>query len=443
MKFLLQSISGKNRCLIRALGRRYFAASTEEYAKRNYADNISEYNTVVNSVVAQRRHYLLRDVYEDIMLDGLQPTADIFHSLVVGAMKGARLQDALFFREEMKAVGIAPDVNLYNFLISTCGKCKNSNEAIRVFEEMKRFAVKPNSQTYVCLLNACAAAGRLDRVYSIVRDMTAAGAGLNKFCYTGLITAYLNKVPRPDDLSTKILELVEQSKGWSPIDSSKRSAENMMYGVSEEELYNIPTAEYTHRSRFLQRNLPVFHVAFTALADLRDVKAMEALLEMLKTDGHKTDTYIVIQIMRCYLHSGDLDNGLKWFEDYMNSSGTSCFELYLTLVEGAMTGYTPKGMQIAQDTLVKMNSHNYYLDPKNGSDLLLKAAGEKTGGYTTANYIWDLMQARNVTPVLPAVEAYYKGLKDREIPQDDPRLMLVSSLYDNLRRKATTGSTRQ
>ena len=33
------------------------------------------------------------------------------------------------------------------------------------------------------------------------------------------------------------------------------------------------------------------------------------------------------------------------------------------------------------------------------------------GGYITANYIWDLLQARKITPFLPAVEAYYKGLK--------------------------------
>ena len=35
----------------------------------------------------------------------------------------------------------------------------------------------------------------------------------------------------------------------------------------------------------------------------------------------------------------------------------------------------------------------------------------QTGGYTTANYIWDMLQTRNIIPALPAVEAYYKGLK--------------------------------
>lgn len=40
--------------------------------------------------------------------------------------------------------------------------------------------------------------------YAIVRDMTAAGAGLNKFCYAGLITAHMNKIPRTEDVAAKV-----------------------------------------------------------------------------------------------------------------------------------------------------------------------------------------------------------------------------------------------
>ncbi|CAI0457056.1 unnamed protein product [Linum tenue] len=435
MKFPLRSILGARPAVIRALGRRYFAAaaSTEEYAKRNYANNVSEYNTVVASLTSQRRGYLLRDVYDDMVLDGVQPGRDVFHSLIVGTMKSARLQDAFYFRDEMKAMGLVPDVAVYNFLISMCGKCKNSDQAIQILEEMKRSEVKPNGQTFVCLLNACAATGRLDRVYAIVRDMTAAGAGLNKFCYAGLITAHLNKTPRGDDTASKIIELVEQSKGWSSVDGATYAAENVARGVSEEELYNLPTAEYIHRrGGFLNKKLTVYHVALHACAELKDVQATEVLLEMLQKDKESPDVFILMQTMRCHLQCGDLDRGLAIFEEYMNSGKPNMMELYLTLIEGAMVGYTPKGMQLAQDTLVKLTEKNYFLNPKIGSDLLLVAAGEETGGYTTANYIWDLMQARNMIPTFPAVEAYYKGLKKRDIPEDDARLLLVSRTYDNL-----------
>ncbi|XP_044465085.1 pentatricopeptide repeat-containing protein At4g35850, mitochondrial [Mangifera indica] len=433
---LLQSIYGHHRSLGRALSRRFLSASTEEYARRNYANNVSEYNSVVSSLTAQRRHYLLRDAYDDMILDGVQPTRDVFHSLILGTMKGSRLQDAVFFKDQMKAGGLLPDVSLYNFLISTCGKCKNSEQAIRIFEEMKNDQVKPNGQTYVCLLNACAAAGRIDRVYAIVRDMTAAGAGLNKFCYAGLIAAHMNKKPQTDaTTAAKIIEFVEASKGWSSVEASSTNAENVMMGVSEEELYNLPTADYVHRRGFVNRQLTVYHFAFHACAELRNVEAMETLLEMLKKEGKVPDAFIVMQTMRCYLHSGDIDRGHKTFEDYINSGKPPVAELYVTLVEGAMVGYTPRGMQLAQDTLVNMNSKNYFLNPKMGSDLLLAASGEKTGGYTTANYIWDLMQARKIPLLYPAVEAYYNGLKEREVPENDPRLLLVARTYDDLRSR--------
>ena len=56
------------------------------------------------------RYALLRDAYDDMMLDGVQPTRDTFHSLIAGTMKGARMEDAFFFRDEMKTMGLLPDV---------------------------------------------------------------------------------------------------------------------------------------------------------------------------------------------------------------------------------------------------------------------------------------------------------------------------------------------
>ncbi|XP_019183501.1 PREDICTED: pentatricopeptide repeat-containing protein At4g35850, mitochondrial [Ipomoea nil] len=432
---LLQTLASNNRLLLRGVGRRFFAASPEEYAKRNYANNDSEYNTVITSITSQRRHYLLRDVYDDMMLDGVKPERDTFHSLIVGTMKGARLQDALFFKDEMKAMGLVPDVALYNFLISTCGKCKNSDQAIRVLEEMKRSEVKPSGQTYVCLLNACAAEGRLDQVYAIVRDMTAAAVGLNKYCYAGLIAAHKNQEPLADDVASKIIELVEQSKSWSEVEAPRDIPQRFMTITSEEELYHTPTAEFVNRRAFLNKQLTVYHVAFHACADLKNVEAIDTLHQMLEKDGKTPDVFILMQLMRCYLHTGDLDRGLKVFEDYMNSERPPIIELYVTLIEGAMVGYTTRGMQIAQDTLLAMNQRNFTLSPKMGTDLLLAAAGEKSGGYTVANLLWDLMVGRNVNISLHAVEAYYQGLKDREVPADDPRRMLVEKTYNDLKRR--------
>ena len=51
-----------------------------------------------------------------MLLDGVQPVRDTFHSLIMGTMRGSRLQDAFFFRDEMKSMGLLPDVN-FSYII--------------------------------------------------------------------------------------------------------------------------------------------------------------------------------------------------------------------------------------------------------------------------------------------------------------------------------------
>lgn len=71
----------------------------------------------------------------------------------------------------------------------------------------------------------------------------------------------------------KVVEFVERSKEWLSVEASSITAENVMMGVSEEELYNIPTAEYVNRrGGFLNRQLTVYHVALHACANLRNVE---------------------------------------------------------------------------------------------------------------------------------------------------------------------------
>lgn len=125
--------------------------------------------------------------------------------------------------------------------------------------------------------------------------MTAAGLGLNKFCYAGLITAIKNKLPTTEETTTKvrltlqhlnsfyfgssvhrsnyslekIIEYVKQSKGWTSPEASSDGGENMMRNVAEEELYNIPTADFVHRRAFVNRSLTIYHAAIHACAELR------------------------------------------------------------------------------------------------------------------------------------------------------------------------------
>lgn len=79
---------------------------------------------------------------------------------------------------------------------------------------MKRFQIACFSETPFCFPVVCVSHGSYVSLlcqcyrYAIVRDMTAAGLGLNKFCYAGLIAAHRNKTPDAtvtDDTATKVI----------------------------------------------------------------------------------------------------------------------------------------------------------------------------------------------------------------------------------------------
>ncbi|KAI0508003.1 hypothetical protein KFK09_014134 [Dendrobium nobile] len=54
------------------------------------------------------------------------------------------------------------------------------------------------------------------------------------------------------------------------------------------------------------------------------------------------------------------------------------------------------------------------------------------GNYVIVNYIWDMLQSRKVNASFPAMEPYYKGLMARPIAPDDPRILKVSRIYEDL-----------
>ena len=65
---------------------------------------------------------------------------------------------------------------------------------------------------------------------------------------------------------------------WSSVETSTANAENMMIGVSDEELYNLPTAEFVHRrGGFLNKQFTAYHTAFHACAELQKVEVFAVM----------------------------------------------------------------------------------------------------------------------------------------------------------------------
>ena len=56
------------------------------------------------------RAYLLRDVFDEMSLNGVRPTRPVWLTALHIAMRARKLGDALHFWEEMRRHGVEPDV---------------------------------------------------------------------------------------------------------------------------------------------------------------------------------------------------------------------------------------------------------------------------------------------------------------------------------------------
>ncbi|MCO5564196.1 hypothetical protein L7F22_017854 [Adiantum nelumboides] len=396
-----------------------------DYEKRNYAKDVSQYTDVLYTLNDANRPFLLRDVYDDMILDGIQPKSDTFVPLLVGCLKGSRLQDAFYFYDEMKLMGYVPDDLAFNCLVATCGRCRQQRRAFQVVEEMKDFNMRPKMKTLTALLGACGSAGMPKEAAGVVQRITESGLTLNQFCYAALIAAEKNQLVKRGDPFEKIMEILNQARSWLDMSRGVRDRPDIVDEI-DEYIYCLPTVDFVRgRGNLVDRKLTVYHAALSACADLKSTAALRSVVEMLKQDGYQPDMFCVTQILRCHIACKEFGVAMKALNGYLNSGRPARSELFAVLIMESMNGFSRDGMETAKLLLQEMLKRRLPMINKFHADLLALAAQEPGGDYSVANLLFDLMQKRQVSLPRRVVDSYLRGLLRREVPEDDPRLAQV------------------
>lgn len=421
-------------CIKEHVGRVQFYSSVipAEYEKRNYARDVNQYTDVLYNLNNFNRSFLLRDVYDDMLLDGIQPHSDTFLPLLVGCMKSGRLQDAFFFYEEMKCMGYIPDDLTFNCLIATCGRCRQQRRAFQVVEEMMHFGVRPKLKTLTALLGACGAAGLPKEAAGVVQRITESGLALNKYCYAALIAAEKNQLGKKSDVFEKIIEILRQARSWSGLDvfGSGREGSDVIDEI-DEYIYCLPTINFVRgRANFVDRRLTVYHAALSACADLKNTAALRSVVEMLRQDGFQPDLFCVAEILRCHVACKEYGIALRALNGYLNSGRPARTELFVVFILEAMKGFSQEGMETAKKVMQDLLNRGLLMNNKMHSDLLELASQEPGGDFSMANLLFDLMQKRRLSLPRRIIEIYYRGLRRRQIPEGDPRLKQVTDIVN-------------
>ncbi|KAI5078643.1 hypothetical protein GOP47_0006314 [Adiantum capillus-veneris] len=405
----------------------YSTIAPADYERRNYAKDVNQYTDVLYNLNNANRPFLLRDVYDDMILDGIQPHSDTFVPLLVGCMKGSRLQDAFYFYDEMKCMGYVPDDLAFNCLVATCGRCRQQRRAFQVVEEMKDFNLRPKMKTLTALLGACGAAGMPKEAAGVVQRITESGLTLNKYCYAALIAAEKNQLLKRGDPFEKIIEILNQARSWSSNElfgGDRERTENV--DEIDEYIYCLPTIDFVRgRGNLVDRKLTVYHAALCACADLKSTAALRIVVEMLKQDGYQPDIFCVAQILRCHIACKEFGVAMKALTGYLNSGRPTRSELFAILILEAMRGFSVDGMDMAKKLLQEMLKKGLPLVNKFHGDLLELASQEPGGDYSVANLLFDLMQKRKVSLPRRIVDSYLRGLQRRDVPEGDPRMTQV------------------
>ncbi|KAG0627172.1 hypothetical protein M758_2G179600 [Ceratodon purpureus] len=401
------------------------------YALRNYANNIYEYNKVLDELNFSRRSFLMRDVYEDMQLDGVRPVRNTFHTLITGCMKGQRLMDAIYFFDEMKAMGLQPDIVLYNCIISTCGQANQIERAFQVAAEMEANGIKPTHRTFLALLNACGTAGRVEEAYGVVQRMAAFGLTLNSSCYAALIQTHKNHRPINHLTFQKIFELLEQSKGCDTMAGEGEGREEF-----EEELANLVTGGGLQPTRsYVNRRLNVYYSALRAFGELGNIEAVEKVMEMLKQDNHQVDATCMTELVKAYVGRGQLEKAVQAVDEYIETGKNPSLALYITLIESCLQRRNPFNMAAAKKLLDQMDGRGFFLNTSIGSNFLYLASLDTVGDFSTANTIWDMMKKRNLRPSVKSLTSYSNGLQARQVPEDDPRLAATKEIISRFQKR--------
>jgi pentatricopeptide repeat protein len=103
----------------------------------------------------------MRDVFDDLVLDGITPDRSTFHTILGANMRARCLEDVLYYYDRMMMQGLIPDSTLFHIILRACARARQIDKAFEVAEEMEAVGTPHTAKTYQHLLNVCAKAGHI------------------------------------------------------------------------------------------------------------------------------------------------------------------------------------------------------------------------------------------------------------------------------------------
>ncbi|XVE81219.1 hypothetical protein DITRI_Ditri15bG0045300 [Diplodiscus trichospermus] len=123
---------------------------------------------------------------------GLQPSLEIYNSIIHAYARNGKFDDALFFLNEMKEIGLAPETDTYDGLIEAYGKYKMYDEIGICLKTMELDGCPPDHFTYNLLIHEFSRGGLLQRMERIYQIILSKQMNLQSSSLVAMLESYAN-----------------------------------------------------------------------------------------------------------------------------------------------------------------------------------------------------------------------------------------------------------
>ncbi|KAK9818471.1 hypothetical protein WJX74_007185 [Apatococcus lobatus] len=221
------------------------------------------------------RGFKIRDLWEEMELNGVQPTETMCLLALYHAMKGRRLNDAAYYFDQLRDGGHQPTLRAYIYMISACGRCGQLDLAYKYLSEMRAAGLPANSDIYMAVMNGLGERGSWKEAEALFQEMQGLHMPIHEIIHSALLAAYGRAESVPVGTDEHILQLLENSRsanthsfsrgrpdglGILSVNPAIRSLQALGYHEATMELFESLHAEQ------LQPDLNTFSSVISSLA---------------------------------------------------------------------------------------------------------------------------------------------------------------------------------
>ncbi|CAL5224930.1 g7699 [Coccomyxa viridis] len=135
--------------------------------------NMFDYQRMANDVAAARKTFLIRDVMDEMLLNGLAPDRVFLELSITHCMRASRIGDCFYYYNEMQRRGMQPSSKLQGLLISVLSREGHLEAAEEAFYKMNQNTAPDAFELQLALVNAYGEVGDVDKCSAHLKEMLA------------------------------------------------------------------------------------------------------------------------------------------------------------------------------------------------------------------------------------------------------------------------------